>query len=270
MNKNEVSCSIFESISGSNGGTILSIANSKLHFFKCKFYNITSSSFPGCFNVTKSTFSLKLCSFSGCHAAGSNRCFGKIANILDSTVAISHFSAYLCGPLLSDVGDSIIVFTNCKVETNYYNATNCYGSDGGAISFYSNPCENSLYYLNIVDCIDHNSFETTGSSYSTVVYQSNFLNSSKNSACVICANGAPCKFVSCVFTKKHSLFISGNSAVTFVDCITDTSDSGFTYEKNPSTVLFEVFVPCDCRIITPNTNYNILNTNIYSLILFIT
>ena len=248
--KNYISCSLFEKLSSSEKGTILSIDQGDAKITNCRFNNVKSSSSPGCFYITKSSFELKKCTFSLCFANGANNNFGKIAYTLESKVNVNHFSAVRCSPSASSNGDSLNAFHSSTVLIRDYNSSYCYGVDGSsAVSICKTTTESIVKFLNGIDGIDWSIYEIFNNDVKTYTEFSNFINSSKNSHYCIDTNYAneDCEFTNCSFFDSCSVFCSNPSKMKIINCISDKEQSSFafiTITKQSLEVLIKAPILC--------------------------
>ena len=231
-------CDIFENIASSNKGSILNVNKIDVKIFLCKFNKITSASFPGSFYASYCNFTIDKSIFVTCYASGSDAHYGRISYVVYSKVNVSQFSAVECGPSVVGDGDSLNAFHNSDDNIDEYNSSKCYGVDGSS-SFSIFYQTNAVYikYLNIVDGIDWNSFEVYHGSSNTYIYDSNFINSTKNS--VTCLHTSfNCYFKSCCFFLVHTSFCSKAATLFLEECTTDAEKGGFTFKAIVSQIDF--------------------------------
>ena len=127
--KKRIICSIFDSLSSQSSAAILSIDSSEVILKNSRFYQINSIISPGCFLVKNGKFKLTSCYFFFCHTKGGNQCFGKITYAQNSNITMHLFSAVMCGPSVTKLGDSVNVFESTSNTIESYTTSYCYGTD---------------------------------------------------------------------------------------------------------------------------------------------
>lgn len=235
-------CDIFENIASSNKGSILNVNKIDVRIIFCKFTNISSTTYPGSFYASYCNFTINNSIFVMCYAAGANQCYGRISHVENSKVTLKQFSAIECGPSVVGDGDSVNALHTSDVIIDEYNTSKCFGVDGSSsVSVLRKTSEFLVKRLNNVDGIDWCSFEIDYGSLNSYIYDSNFINSTKNS--VTCLNTyANCYFKSCYFFLVHPNFCLYSNFVFLEECVTDAEKSGFTFKKIVSQIDFKLII----------------------------
>ena len=259
--KTTVSCNLFAYISSLSGGTVLSASSGDISFIQNEFIRITSQSSPGCFFVQDCTkFTLENNYFEYCSGNGDNAAYGNVLNSLRTPYTINYFSAFQCSPSTTQSADSLIHSDFCDSYIKIYNSTYCYGHDGSSsVSIWNTNQPNSIYYLNAIDNINHNTFEIWKNTHLVTVYHSNFINATKNSAAFIHTN-CPVKFINCLFEQTGSKsFASDITQLTFEKCFCDISIPGQAFTITSSTYInFDANIDLNCYL---NSLQNILDSS---------
>ena len=238
-----ISFSLFVDISSQNGGTILNSIQGTVSLIHNEFIRVTSNKSPGCFYI-ESCSKLLMDSnyFVACSGSGGNNYYGNILNCLSSKYICNYFSAYLCAPSTTPSADSLIRASDCNTDILYYNSSFCYGIDGSSsVSIVKITKNNNIKYMNAIHNINYDILELWGEKSPSFVYQSNFINGTKNTMYFLHI-GIDTAFYDCVFAQSgEKPFCSNINKCSFNNCTCDKyiSDITFNIVLEPTTVKFE-------------------------------
>jgi hypothetical protein len=268
-----IKCSLFEKMSSDNAGTILNIYKVNMTIVNCRFNQIQSSKYPGCFYVCNSLFILELSSFNTCYASGADANYGRITLSQYSNITVREFSAIKCGPSKSALGDSVNAFHHSNVSVDSYNTSVCYGIDGSAtVSILYVVEEFTAKRINCVDCIDWNSFEYVRNTKKSYTLSSNFINSTMNSNFVIDLyyTSAYCLFRNCIFLNNHITFVQNPDFLVIVDCYSDT-EIGYSISVKSDLTPFTLQNknPKECYPITCNCGRSFFFNTFHKLLMIL-
>ena len=257
----------FSFITTSKKGSIFTIETSSNVIVKyCIFNKIISTSNPGCFYVSNSKFNCHNSLFTNCRASGGDAKFGNAFYCESSSCEVNNIEVLSCTESRNSnaCGDSAIELKSAaKAEGRNSNFSKNY-SYKGASSFSVRDMQSGtcyISYINIVDCIDHNSLETSNSQ-DVKIKECNFVNTTKNDASIINNPSSNILFDHCVFIKSHTTFSSNSlQTITFNDCIADTncvSGKMTLFNGNSYTLRIDANIFDNCKTFKRNYRSNTL------------
>ena len=260
--KNIIFCSNFQKINSNSKGVIISSNQGEIDVEYSKFIEITSSSFPGVLysnNCDKIT--LKKSTYSLCYATGNNLNYGRILYAYTTKIIANNIAAEYCSPKTSNVGDSTIATSFCTIDQfSFVNFSFCYGSDGSSsVSLNNNKEDSVLSYLNIMNGIDHNSFESLNSDESCqiILEFSNIINSTYNFDASLNCNHNNLLVKSCIFQQiSQKKFNSAPNKIQLFETICDQQVEGYSFKQiiQQTSLTFKVQIYSTCSLNTLNEN----------------
>ena len=130
-----LSCLIFDNIQTATQGSIFSLSNYiKIDISQCFFNNITSQSYPGCFEIKESNAKVTKCTFTDCKGSGNNEpYYGNTFYCYNCSSINSEISCSRCSNRVDITADSTVVFQiSNSLEISSCNMSDNCGNQGSA------------------------------------------------------------------------------------------------------------------------------------------
>lgn len=173
-----IACTEFNSLqSTSNGGAIM-LGNMIGLIYGNLFVKCSTSAQGGASYLNNCSVSISNNVYSYCFNGHTDNNYGNVISSISGKVSFQQCSVSLCGPSISESGDSTICFRDGKFNVNYYNCSYNYGISGGNLGFFT---AKSASYINYSQCLhginDYSFIEFY--SYNIFLSDSVFVNDSK-------------------------------------------------------------------------------------------
>ena len=224
-----ISYNLFFNLSSDADGTILNINKGNTIFSHNTVEHVVSSSFPGCMLVKDdASFSLVQNYFKSCNGKGIDGNFAHVLYCTSKSLNIEQLSAFLCTPYPLQQSDSLIRFDSIDVTLTYYNSSNCYGRMGASGFSMGSAMKDLVFtYINVIDSCDHNSIELISNQNTITIMNSNILNATKNTQCVL-NNYCNVYLINCIFGDFNQNFAHDPSRLSFKDCVIYKTTQGIS------------------------------------------
>ena len=200
-----VVCSLFEDISSSQKGTILSVNGVSFIFHNNFVSSVSSTIYPGCILSTNGLlFDISRSSFSEC--CGQLQNDDNHANVFSCQTMeediVSDVSAFKCSPFDDIYADSVFHLSNGIAKANNCNLTYCYGKSGSSSFALWNLKNSQVKYL----INDHGTEVCALEIHKCKIFtcsKSNFINGPGHHVIININN--ECNFDCCIFHNNGNI-----------------------------------------------------------------